>query len=346
MPKRRSRRLYEYGPCGPAARRLCRRGEANDCMAPVDPLPDAFVSSCYVDHARNAVRLATLVEMCLSSACSFREWHPSRNSPFIYFVSSKVPKDARHILAKLADAVKDLPSPRWPKGAGPEPDSARLYSFLKLDLWKLTSYSRILYWDADLFWSGDAQRYFDRYGAAPHLAAAEYRHPGIVPRFWRLVAKRRYINSGVLLLRPSLRTHASLMRRWRTRNFTSEDLPHPSSTLHYKGRRHLGGQLQSNRPKLSEQDIVRAEFEDTLTPMDSCDNFRGYVKPSADGQPGGQSACDPANVIAWHGARFQAKASCTRSLGSATWTRQQAQRSIAPLPASFVAWERSWTRGT
>ena len=291
---------------------------------------DAFMSSCFIDHVVTPHRRLNLLDMCVASACSFREHHQSRTKAFHYFVSSSVPAAIREELARVADIVEDLPPLVWPRTAGPRPDRERLYSFLKLELWKHTQYNSVLFFDPDVFWSGDAERYFSRHGAAPQLAAAVYNSSDLVPQFWRR-RRLRYINSGILLLRPSLATYAALRRRWETHNFTS--CPEPKRG----GAKRL---LLSGRTKLSEQDVVRAHFDADLTAMSECENFRGYVKGSANGEAGGQAHCDPREIIAWHGSRFRGKACCNHSL-AATWAQHEAMPK-APLPRSFKLWEASW----
>ena len=310
---------------------------------PAASLPDAYVSSCHVDHILDTScpafkgcmpvksvdrRIKTALDMCVASACSFREHHPSRSAPLLYFVSKSVPESTRVVLRRLADVVVEMPKLRWPAGAGPTPLPHRLYSFWKLELWRLTAYGRVLWFDADVFWTGDAQWYYDRFGAAPHLAAAEYRHAKLVPKFWRK-AGLRYINSGIMLLRPSKETYASLVHRWTTRNYTSM----PARRADYRS-----AQLAAGRSKTSEQDIVRAHFEDTFTPMAECDNFRGYVKPGPDGSAGGQAYCDPSKIIAWHGARFRGKGRCRSE-----WAEGAKLSNPPPLSKSFEQWERTWT---
>ncbi|KOO32355.1 u3 small nucleolar RNA-associated protein 15-like protein [Chrysochromulina tobinii] len=156
-------------------------------------------------------------------------------------------------------------------------------------MWRMSKYSRLLYFDPDVFWTGDAWRYFERYGHTAHLAAAQYTDD-LVPAFWRTTGMP-YINSGILLLRPSEREYASLVRRWHLGNFTAmqDTLQDP------KAKRPVGG--LAGRSKASEQDLIVAHFQERLTPMDMCENFRGYVK----GSTAGQARCRPSSIIAWHG---------------------------------------------
>ena len=84
---------------------------------------------------------------------------------------------------EVVDSLEVLPPLRWPKSAGPEP-SRRAFSFLKLHIWNLTQFDRVLYFDPDVFWAGDASRYLARYGHA-QFAAAEYTGD-LVPEWWRL----------------------------------------------------------------------------------------------------------------------------------------------------------------
>lgn len=132
---------------------------------------DAFVSSCFAGH----MSLEKIIDMCLASACSLRQHHRQMPSTtFHYLVNDAVPSDVRRTLATMVDTLEVVPQLRWPSSAGPRPPSSRAYSFQKLRVWNLTQYARVLYFDPDVFWVGDARRYLSRYGHARHLAAAEY----------------------------------------------------------------------------------------------------------------------------------------------------------------------------
>ncbi len=175
-------------------------------------------------------------------------------------------------------------------------------------MWNLTEYRRVLYFDPDVFWTGDASRYLARYGHAPRLAVAEYF--GANKPLWWEQRKLRYINSGILVLRPSLAEHAALLSRLARGDFVPAE---PSRA---------GSPGLAGRSKMSEQDVIRSHFEGVWTAMPECENFRGYVK-----RGGGQAHCEVGAVIAWHGARL-------RGLAAA-----QCQASKPPqLAPSFRAW--------
>lgn len=65
--------------------------------------------------------------------------------------------------------------------------------------------------------------------------------------------------------------------------------------------------------------------------MPECENFRGYIKPPADGQAG----CAPNETIAWHGARLRGLAP----------PQCHGPRRPPPLPRSFRAWYDGKLRG-
>jgi len=237
----------------------------------------------------------SLVDMCVASACSLRQHHPHGNAPFHYFVSAGLPKEAQTLLWQQVDMLEELPPLRWPRGAGEPPAADRAYSFSKLVLWSLVQYRRVLYFDPDVFWTGSPQRYVDRYGHAV-FAAAEYKGDLVPPQF--RATGLRYINSGIMLLRPSPAEYAALVERWAARNYTA--------MADSAGLARLLGKGNAARSKASEQDLLAAHFNERLTPMDVCENFRGYIK----GRSGGQAHCNPACIIAWHGTKFRGKASC------------------------------------
>ena len=185
---------------------------------------------------------------------------------------------------------------------------------MKLLAWNLTQYDRVLYFDPDVYWTGDATRYFTRYGHARHLAAAVYTG-SLVPEWWRAASGgRRYFNSGILFFPPSQLEMLALVARWASGNYT-----HP---------RRL-----SQRAEATEQDLLIAHFDARLTPMDACENFRGYIKGGAGSS---QVHCDPRTIIAWHGVRFRSKA-------PSDWAGA-GRAAFAPYPKSLVAWEAGWER--
>jgi hypothetical protein len=167
---------------------------------------------------------------------------------------------------------------------------------------------RILYFDPDVFWTGSPQRYLDRYGGA-QFAAAEYTGDLVPPQF--RATGLRYINSGIMLLRPSASEYGELVARWAHRNYTAQ--------VDSAARIELRGRGNAARSKASEQDLLAAHFNDRLVPMDACENFRGYVKPTRRAgrasRRGGQAHCDPSCIIAWHGTRFRGKATCRKPEG-------------------------------
>jgi len=286
-----------------------------------EPRPDAFISSCF---ANPATKPSKLLSMCVASACSLRQHHPTHaaKADFVYLVNAELPESVREQLRRHVDELTVVPPMQWPRSAGKAPAPDRLYSFLKLTMWRMSKYSRLLYFDPDVFWTGDAWRYFERYGHTAHLAAAQYTDD-LVPAFWRTTGMP-YINSGILLLRPSEREYASLVRRWHLGNFTAmqDTLQDP------KAKRPIGG--LAGRSKASEQDLIVAHFHERLTPMDMCENFRGYVK----GSTAGQARCRPSSIIAWHGVRFRHKATCRRP------------DSPIAVPKSLKEWEASWRART
>ena len=179
---------------------------------------DAFVSSCFANPATSMHKLS---DMCLASACSLRHHHPRRTAKasFVYLVNEGVSETVRGTLRQHVDSLIVVPPLVWPSSAGAAPRHDRLYSYLKIYIWQLSQFDRLLYFDPDVFWTGDAWRYFERYGHAVHLAAARYTGD-LVPSSWRS-SGMPYLNSGVLLLRPSPREYESLRRRWELGNFTS-----------------------------------------------------------------------------------------------------------------------------
>ena len=262
---------------------------------------DAFVSSCF---ANPKTKTRKLVDMCIASACSLRLLHPrhTAKADFVYLVNDAMPPDVREQLRRHVDALAVVPPLEWPAGAGKPPQADRLYSYLKITIWRLSQYRRLLYFDPDVFWTGDAYRYFVRHGHAAHLAAAQYTGD-LVPAFWR-TTRMPYINSGLLLLRPSAWEYQALITRWASGNFTAmQDTPRDAWAA---SKRPAGG--LAGRSKAGEQDLIVAHFYERLTPMDACENFRGYVK----GATAGQARCQPASIIAWHGVRFRHKATCRK----------------------------------
>ena len=282
---------------------------------------DAFVSSCF---GNPTTKMRKLTDMCLASACSLRQHHPvaDAKADFVYLVNDQVPVEVRQQLQQHVSALLVVPPLRWPHGAGQSPAQDRLYSYLKISIWRLHQYTRLLYFDPDVFWTGDAWRYFSRYGHAPHLAAARYTGD-LVPAFWRTTGMP-YINSGILVLRPSQREFDAIRSRWVAGNFT------PMQGTVTAAARSPGG--LAGRSKAGEQDLIVAHFHERLTPMDECENFRGYIK----GQAAGQAHCEASRIIAWHGVRFRHKATC----------RKEAHPS--PVAKSLREWEargRSRSRG-
>lgn len=83
--------------------------------------------------------------------------------------------------------------------------------------------------------------------------------------------------------------------------------------------------------RAGEQDLIVAHFHERLTPMDVCDNFRGYIKGAA----AGQAHCRPAAVIAWHGVRFRHKAALCR----------RCPPRACPVAKSLIAWESMVSSG-
>ena len=291
---------------------------------------DAVISSCFVSHLREAARRHQ-ENMCVLSACTLRQHLKHEHLEFRYWVEPGLSPRAMSRLQGLADSVEVVQPVEWPRSNRARPPLEREYSFHKLHLWNLTAFARILYFDPDVIWSADAARYFERYGHAPRVAIAEF-NGSLVPRWWR-DQRLRYINSGLLLLRPSQKEWASLMSRWAAHDYLSMPEVKTSSRV---------GGLAARR-KTSEQDVLRAHFADgdgsRFTPMDQCDNFRGYVKAtrlanSRRHEAGGQPSCDPAQVIAWHGMRFGSKAS--------KQCRKLAGVTVPPLTRSLQDWERMW----
>ena len=287
------------------------QGLTSFLTSPRTPLPmsdTAIISSCQVHPGRTISRrlVHSLVDMCAASACSLREFWPRGQYPFHYFVGRGLPKHALTLLREYADILEELPALRWPISAGPPPAADRAYSFSKLVLWNLIKYSRVLYFDPDVFWTGSPKRYLDRYGHA-QFAAAEYTGD-LVPAQFKSTGLR-YINSGIILLRPSTAEYDSLVARWVGRNYTA--------MVDSAGREKLRGKGNAARSKASEQDLLAAHFNERLTAMDSCENFRGYIKPisTKPARRGGQAHCDPACIIAWHGTRFRGKATCRKPEG-------------------------------
>lgn len=179
---------------------------------------DAFVSSCFANPSTSMHKLS---DMCLASACSLRYHHPqpTAKASFVYLVNDGVPEMVRGMLRKYADSLIVVPPLVWPSLAGAAPAHDRLYSYLKIAIWQLNQFDRLLYFDPDVFWTGDAWRYFERYGHAAHLAAAHFTG-NLVPPMWR-PSGMPYINSGILLLRPSRREYEALRHRWEIGNFSS-----------------------------------------------------------------------------------------------------------------------------
>jgi hypothetical protein len=267
--------------------------------------------------------------MCLASACSFRSQQKRIDGvSFVYLVESGLRAKEMTHLRQLVDELLVVPSFQWPHGGQPPPPSERLYSFQKLHLWNMTKYKRLLWFDPDVVWSGDPNRYFERYGHAAHLAAAEFSGTN-APAWWR---KRglRYLNSGILLLRPSRAEHLALLRRLAAGDFVS--------MAETAGGRGGGGVLQSQRRKKSEQDVIRSHFQGRWTPMQECDNFRGYIK----GAQAGQAHCDPWHLIAWHGVRLQSKGAWGAACEASERNGGASRRHAPPLPKSFKAWESSF----
>ena len=171
---------------------------------------DAIVSNCFVSHLFRArepsSRRSGLVrerptwtwllrergplrgplEMCLVSACTLRRQlnlstvaRPA--PPFHYFLEDTLPDDLVAPFRAVADSVELLPPFEWPGRPLASTQRDRLYSFNKLRVWTLTRFDRVLYFDPDVFWTGDPARYLSRFGHAPHLAAAEYHGSSVPP---------------------------------------------------------------------------------------------------------------------------------------------------------------------
>ena len=163
------------------------------------------------------------VEMCLASACTLRlQLNMSTVRPvphFHYLLDTTLPQELVARFRAIADSVELMPPFQWP-GRPLSRARDRLYSFNKLHIWKLSRFHRVLYFDPDIVWTGDPNRYLARYGHAPHLAAAEY-HGSTVPRWWRK-QQLRYINSGIMVLRPNRTEYDGMMRRLQHFDFATE----------------------------------------------------------------------------------------------------------------------------
>jgi hypothetical protein len=273
---------------------------------------DGIVSSCFVSHTP---RRDMTLEMCVTSACTLKQKLKSvlRRPTFHYLVEDSLSQDELTRFRTVADVVDTLPPFTWPGVDSDLPTAERLYSFQKLHVWRLTQYARVLYFDPDVFWVGNPLRYFERYGHAPYLAAAEFKGSNVP--FWWSSRKLRYINSGIIILRPSHREHAALLSRLARRDFVSAE-PHRLKVNNFL----------SGRSKVGDQDVIRSHFLGNWTAMDECDNFRGYVKASKNGE-GGQARCYPSSIIAYHGARLRGMAPAECQVVHPP-----------PLPKSFLQW--------
>lgn len=224
---------------------------------------DAIVSNCFVSHVaahrgRAIEQLRGPVDMCLVSACTLRRQlnlSMVRPTPrFHYLLEDTLPSTLVAPFRAVADSIELLPPFRWPgllTGRAHAAGADRLYSFLKLRVWTLTQFRRVLYFDPDVVWTGDPTRYLTRYGAAPHLAAAEY-HGANVPRWWAQ-RRLRYINSGIMIVRPNRTEYDGMMRRLRELDFATEGSGRGSPGAGYS-------RLLSGRSKMGDQDVIRAQF--------------------------------------------------------------------------------------
>ena len=151
---------------------------------------DAIVSNCFVSHLLRArepssrrVRerptwtwllrergpLRGPLEMCLVSACTLRRQlnlsTAARPAPhFHYFLEDTLPDNLVTLFRAVADSVELLPPFEWPGRPLASTQRDRLYSFNKLRVWTLTQFDRVLYFDPDVFWTGDPRRYLSRFG--------------------------------------------------------------------------------------------------------------------------------------------------------------------------------------
>ena len=229
--------------------------------------------------------------------------------PFVYLVGGGLPRNVEWKLARHADIVLRLPPPPpWPSSARHPIEPARSYSFQKLGVFNLTRFSSLLFFDPDVFWlTGSPAIYFDRYASVPKLAAVEYTGELVPPVFRSLGL--HYFNAGLMLVRPNAAEYAALMARWRAGEWTSLHDPRNGYTEGKHGGdndlliAHFGG--SSSGPL---QRLISRFGAAGFTPMRDCDNFRGYVKVPA--RSGGQGACKPAQITAWHGLKFRRWAYC------------------------------------
>lgn len=218
---------------------------------------------------------ADQVKSCMKSVCSLHVSTRDSRDKTVMMVNKGAVELMREPLAEYGVKMVVLPELKWGEDQSRYTEPMRSYSFYKLHIWRLTQYDRVFWFDQDVFFLRDASVIPKKYPKA-QFAAAKF------PLNGGYCSNHVYINSGVMLVTPTMPIFSKLIDMWVIGNYT----PAPKER---------GGH--------GEQDILCSAYPDVLgefTEIDACYNFRGYWF---------QNSCDKKKLILLHGHHDQSQCS-------------------------------------
>lgn len=191
------------------------------------------------------------MQRCLSSICSVLKVSSASDADIVAIVDPNTDVGLRKTLEAKGVFVKAVPSLTWnPANARKRRAPRRLYSFAKFHAWRFTQFRRIFWFDSDVVFFDNPSQIVDKYSSDPQdfvVAAFPQTPPG-----WS--RNDTYINSGVMLFRPSLAVYSGLIRKW------------------------MDGRYKPWEGKETEQDVLCFAWDllGRLIKMDICYNNRHY----------------------------------------------------------------------
>jgi len=137
------------------------------------------------------------------------------NATVVVMVNRLAASVVKAQLAGLRVFVVEVSSVNWDETNHRYPEPERLYTFMKLHVWRLVQFECIVWFDADVFFRRDPFAVISKYRSTPQKLVA-YEYPG---RHYFDDKRIPYINTGFMLLRPSLRDLEKLVGMWRSGSY-------------------------------------------------------------------------------------------------------------------------------
>lgn len=209
---------------------------------------------------------------CKSSVCSLSAVI-GPNATIVVLVNRLFASTVKALMADMKVFIVEVPSVNWDETNHRYPPPKRLYTFMKFHVWRLVQFDCIVWFDIDIFFRRDPSALIARHRSTPQRLVAyaytkgSYFDDKSIP----------YINTGFMILQPSLGIFGRLAEMWRSGNYSR--------------------MAQTVKWEPTEQDLlcnaVRSVFGGFVT-FDPCVNFRGFSGRAE------QRHCDQNDLILNH----------------------------------------------